>query len=181
MNGGEKQTGAVPGRKAALRAGMALLLFGGLAVLLISGDPAQTYPWIKALHVIAVISWMAGLFYLPRLFIYHLDAEPGSVQSETFKVMERRLFQVIMNPAMILSWILGLDIAWQIFGFEGIWLQLKLLAVMLLTVTHIYFGVAVSRFGRDERMGTPRFWRLVNEIPTILMIVIVLLVVVKPF
>lgn len=181
MKEGEKQTGSTSGRKAAFRAGMALVLFAGLAFLLIVGDPAQTYPWIKALHVIAVISWMAGLFYLPRLFIYHLDAEPGSVQSETFKVMERRLFQVIMNPAMVLSWILGLDIAWRVFAFEGIWLHLKLLAVVLLTATHLYFGKAVTLFGKDEPVGTPRFWRLVNEIPTLLMILIVVLVVVKPF
>lgn len=181
MSEDERQTGAAPGRKAAFRAGIALLLFAGLALLLIVGDPAQTYPWIKALHVIAVISWMAGLFYLPRLFIYHLDAERGSVQSETFKVMERRLFQVIMNPAMVLSWILGLDIAWRVFAFEGGWLHLKLLSVVLLTATHVYLGHAVSRFGRDEPLGTPRFWRLVNEIPTLLMILIVVLVVVKPF
>lgn len=181
MTAQEKQTAARSGRKAALRAALALVLFSGLAGLLIAGDPSETYPWVKALHVIAVISWMAGLFYLPRLFIYHLDAEPGSVQSETFKVMERRLFQVIMNPAMVLSWILGLDIAWRVFAFEGAWLHAKLLAVLLLTGTHIYFGKAVSAFGRDEPIGTPRYWRLINEVPTVLMIVIVILVVVKPF
>lgn len=177
----ERQDGERLGRKAVLRAIIALFVFSCFAFLLLMGDPAQTYLWIKALHVVAVMSWMAGLFYLPRLFIYHLDADVGSIQSETFKIMERRLFNVIMTPAMILSWILGLYIAWYIFSFEGGWLHLKLLAVLALTGTHFYFGKAVSSFGSDIRVATPRFWRMVNEVPTVLMIVIVVLVVVKPF
>lgn len=177
----ERQTSGAPGRRAALRAGVALLLFAIIGLVLLNGDPSLAYPWIKALHVIAVISWMAGLFYLPRLFIYHTDAEKGSVQSETFKVMERRLFRVIMNPAMILSWVFGLYLAWSVYRFQGGWLHAKLAAVVLLTATHMFLGFSVARFARDENTRSPRFWRLVNEIPTVLMIVIVILVVVQPF
>lgn len=177
----ERQTGAQPGRRAALRAGIALAVFAGLGALLLFGDPAVTYPWVKALHVIAVISWMAGLLYMPRLFIYHTDAEKGSAQSETFKVMERRLMNVIMNPAMLLSWLFGLYLAWQVHHFEGGWLHAKLLAVVGLTAAHGYFARAVTAFGRDENNRTPRFWRLMNEVPTLLMIVIVILVIVQPF
>lgn len=177
----EKQTGKGPGRRAAIRASIAIAVFAGVGLFLVKGDPATVYLWVKALHVIAVISWMAGLLYLPRLFIYHTDAVKGSAQSETFKVMETRLMRVIMTPAMVLSWILGLYLAWTIHHFEGGWLHAKLLAVVLLTATHFYFQSAVGRFARDENRTPARSWRLVNEIPTLLMIIIVILVIVQPF
>ena len=120
------------------------------------------------------------MFYLPRLFIYHLDSAAGSAQSEQFKVMESRLYRIIMNPAMMISWVLGLYLAWSTYGFVGGWLHVKLLAVVVLTATHIYFGRAVKAFGRDERPLTGRSWRFLNEVPTLLMILIVIMVVVKP-
>lgn len=137
--------------------------------------------WIKALHVMAVISWMAGLFYLPRLFIYHCEAASGSTQSETFKVMERRLFAFIMTPAMIVSWICGLYLAWSSFSFQGGWLHGKLLLVVILSAYHGYLGGAVRAFEADRNSVTGRRWRMLNEVPTLLMIGIVLLVIVKPF
>jgi putative membrane protein len=140
-----------------------------------------TYPWVKALHVIAVISWMAGLLYMPRLFIYHTDAEKGSAQSETFKVMEQRLLKVIMNPAMMLSWVLGLYLAWTVHHFQGGWLHAKLAAVVVLSATHSFFARSVERFAEDRNDRSPRFWRVMNEVPTILMILIVILVIVQPF
>lgn len=169
------------GNRAGLRAAVALAVFLAIAVALALTDAQNRYLWIKALHVIAVISWMAGLFYLPRLFIYHLDHAPGSPASETFKVMERRLMSVIMMPAMVLTWIFGLWMAVEIYAFHGTWLHMKLLAVLLLTACHFYMAHAVRRFGADARFGTARMWRLVNEIPTLLMIVIVILVILKPF
>lgn len=177
----ERQTGERPGRKASLRAAVALTAFAGIGSLLLLGDPSVTYPWVKALHVIAVISWMAGLLYMPRLFIYHTDAQKGSVQSETFKVMEHRLLKVIMTPAMMLSWVFGLYLAWKVHHFAGGWLHAKLLAVVGLTAAHMYFARAVRAFGRDGNTHSPRFWRLMNEIPTVLMIAIVILVIVQPF
>ncbi|MBO3758270.1 protoporphyrinogen oxidase HemJ [Ciceribacter sp. L1K22] len=169
------------GRSAGRRAMIALSVFvaGALALFLL--DDGQRYLWIKALHVIAVLSWMAGLLYLPRLFIYHCDAQPNSVQAETFSIMERRLFRFIMTPAMILSWVFGLYLAWDVFGFRGGWLHLKLLSVVVLTAAHFYFGRAVGAFAKGTYIGNGRFWRITNEVPTILMIVIVILVVVKPF
>lgn len=169
------------GGKVALRAGIALAVFLVLGLALFLADEQNRYLWIKALHVIAVISWMAGLLYMPRLFIYHLDHEIGSSASETFKVMERRLMSIIMTPAMVLSWAFGLWMAIEIYGFHGGWLHLKLLAVVALSGAHVYMARAVRRFGADQRVGTARGWRLMNEVPTLLMIVIVILVVVKPF
>lgn len=177
----EQQTGERAGRSAALRAAVALAVFGIIGALLVLGDPATVYPWVKALHVIAVISWMAGLLYLPRLFIYHTDAAPGSDKAETFKVMEQRLLRVIMRPAMIFSWIFGLYLAWKIHQFQGGWLHAKLLAAVLLTGTHAFFARSAKAFARDEIVRTARFWRLMNEIPTLLMIIIVVLVIVQPF
>src|SRR5690606_22399991 len=109
-------------RNAALRALVAIAVLVALAAALFLFAPEEAYNWIKAIHVIAVISWMAGMLYLPRLFVYHADAEKGSVQSETFKVMERRLLRAIINPAMIVSWVMGLWLAWKGFGFHGGWL-----------------------------------------------------------
>lgn len=137
--------------------------------------------WIKALHVAAVISWMAGLFYLPRLFVYHASEPVGSTTSETFKVMERRLYRFIMRPAMIAAWLTGLWLAWSSFGFRGGWLHAKLVLIVLLTVHHEFQGRWLREFAADAPRRSPRFFRLHNEVPTLLMAGIVILVVVKPF
>ena len=139
------------------------------------------YPWLKALHVIAVISWMAGMLYMPRLFVYHCSAEIGSVQSETFKVMERRLYRAIMNPAMMVAWVVGLTIAWQQSYFTTPWFHLKLAAVVLMTVIHLMLGRYVRDFAADNNRHTHKFYRVINEIPTLLMIGAVIFVIVKPF
>jgi putative membrane protein len=139
------------------------------------------YDWIKALHVIALISWMAGMLYLPRLFVYHCDAEIGSKQSETFKVMERRLLNAIINPAMIVTWLAGLYLAWAGHLFSTGWLQAKLLLVLVLSGAHGLFVRYVKDFAADRNSRSQRFYRFINEVPTILMIGIVVLVVVKPF
>jgi len=172
---------AAEGRTATKRATIALVIFAVLAILLFAIAPDGLYDWIKALHVIAVISWMAGMFYLPRLFVYHCDAEPGSKQSETFKVMERKLLRLIINPAMIATWVFGLWLAWKGFGFSGGWLHAKIALVLLLSGAHGYFSASVRRFAKDENTKPAKHWRMVNEIPTVLMMLIVILVIVKPF
>ncbi len=139
------------------------------------------YLYLKALHIMAVIAWMAGIFYLPRLFVYHADAEIGSVQSETFKVMERRLLKAIMNPAMIVSWAVGLYVAWDIAVLTDIWFLIKLALVAALTWYHMALARWVRLFAEDRNPHTGRFYRVINEVPTILMIVIVIMVVVRPF
>ncbi|NUU44983.1 protoporphyrinogen oxidase HemJ [Tardiphaga robiniae] len=139
------------------------------------------YEWAKALHVIAVISWMAGMFYLPRLFVYHCDAEIGSKQSETFKVMERRLLKAIINPAMIAAWILGLYLAWAGHWFSSGWFHAKLTLVLLMSGVHGFLSARVRDFAQDKNTRTSKFYRIINEVPTILMILIVILVIVKPF
>jgi putative membrane protein len=139
------------------------------------------YPWLKALHVIAVIAWMAGMLYLPRLFVYHCEAPPGSAQSETFKVMERRLLRAIINPAMIATWTLGLWLAWDGNWLGAGWLSAKLALVIVISAVHVLFARYVRDFGADRNRHSQRFYRVVNEIPTILMIVIVILAIVKPF
>jgi putative membrane protein len=139
------------------------------------------YDWAKAFHVIAVIAWMAGMLYLPRLFVYHCEAEPGSKQSETFKVMERRLLRAILNPAMIAAWLLGLGLAWQ-GGWSGShWLQAKLALVLGLSAIHGMLVRWVRDFAADRNQHSQKFYRTINEIPAILMIFIVILAVVKPF
>ncbi|MDQ0457944.1 protoporphyrinogen oxidase HemJ [Rhizobium paknamense] len=175
------QSGRTEGKKAARRAAIALVLFALAGLFFYSATAEQSYLWLKALHVIAIISWMAGLLYMPRLFIYHFDAPKGSVQAETFAVMERRLINVIMRPAMALSWILGLYLAWSVFGFQGGWLHAKIAAVICLTGVNEYFGVTAKAFARGDYRKTPGYWRAFNEVPTVLMIVIVILVIVKPF
>lgn len=137
--------------------------------------------WLKAFHVMAIISWMAGLLYLPRLFVYHADAPAGSPQSEIFKVMERRLYRAIMRPAMIASWILGLWLAWQAGWLRSGWFHAKLLLVVGLTVCHEMMGGWLRAFAEDRNTRPARFYRIVNEVPTLLMIGIVLLVILKPF
>jgi protoporphyrinogen IX oxidase len=139
------------------------------------------YVWLKAFHVIAVIAWMAGMLYLPRLFVYHCEAEPGSKQSETFKVMERRLLKAIINPAMIAAWLLGLWLAWSGGWYASPWLQAKVILVLALSAMHGFFVRWVRDFAADRNTHSQRFYRIINEIPTIIMIGAVLLVVVKPF
>ena len=141
------------------------------------------YPWIKALHLIAVIAWMAGLLYLPRLFVYHARAAAGSELSATLKAMERRLLRAIMNPAMIATFVLGAWLLWELspgVWAEG-WLWVKLGGVTVLTTLHHLNAAWMKEFARDLNRRPARFYRFANEAPTLAMIVIVLMVVVKPF
>ena len=139
------------------------------------------YDWIVALHVIAMIAWMAGLFYLPRLFVYHAGTTPGSETSETFKVMEHKLLRIIMNPAMIATWVFGLLAVWAQPAWlsEG-WMHVKLTAVVLMSVFHMILAAWRRALAEDRNARSGRFYRIVNEIPTVLLIVIVIMVVVKP-
>lgn len=173
----EARTEASPAKRAgvALAATAAL----GLAVMALFG--AEAYLWLKAVHVIAVISWMAGMLYLPRLFIYHCDAPAGSPMSETFKVMEARLLRIIINPAMVVTWVLGLWLAWQGGHLAAGWLHAKVTLVLALSGVHGFFSASVRRFAEDRNTVSQRNWRLWNEAPTVLMIGIVILVIVKPF
>ncbi|MFN7167171.1 MAG: protoporphyrinogen oxidase HemJ [Pannonibacter sp.] len=139
------------------------------------------YLWLKSLHVVAIIAWMAGMLYLPRLFVYHADVPAGSPQSETFKVMERRLLKAIINPAMIVAWILGLWLAYELDAFRDGWFHAKLTLVLLMSGVHGYLSRCVKVFARDENTRPARFYRILNEVPTLLMIGIVILVIVKPF
>ena len=141
----------------------------------------NTYLLFKSLHLIAVISWMAGLLYLPRIFVYHSEADHDS-QKTVFKTMERKLFYYIMTPAMLLSWLFGLLLIHEI-GFNQLayfWLQLKLILVIFLTVYHFYLGSLLNLFKIDQNKKTSKFYRYINEIPTILLILIVFIVVFKP-
>ena len=139
------------------------------------------YEWIKAIHVMAVIAWMAGMLYLPRLMVYHVESAVGSIQSETFKIMERRLLKGIINPAMILTWVLGLYLAWAAFGFKGGWLHGKILLVFILSGVHGYLAGRVRAFAEDRNDKSARFYRIINEVPAVLMVGVVILVIVKPF
>ncbi len=150
----------------------------GFAVLVF---PEQAYSWVKAVHIIAVISWMAGMLYLPRLFVYHADAAKGSELAETFKVMERRLLRIIINPAMIVAWVAGLWLAWRGGFFMSGWFLAKLVLVVAMSAMHGYLAGAVRKFRDDVNPHSARHWRFANEVPTLLMIAIVVLVVVRPF
>lgn len=142
---------------------------------------AGGYEWLVALHVIAVIAWMAGLFYLPRLFVYHAEVEAGSQTAETFKVMERKLLRIIMNPAMIAAWLFGLLALWaQPAWLQDGWMHVKLTAVVLLTGLHMALAGWRRAFAEGRNSHSHRFYRYINEIPTVLMIIIVIMVVVKP-
>ncbi|MBA1340372.1 MAG: putative membrane protein [Pelagibacterales bacterium] len=140
------------------------------------------YLLFKSLHLIAAISWMAGLLYLPRIFVYHSDTEENEKQKETFKIMERKLYSYIMMPAMILTWVFGVllihSLGFSIF-FE-FWIQAKGILVLLLTYYHFYLGKCLRLFATDQNIKSPRFYRFINEVPTILLILIVFLVVFKP-
>ncbi|NND81225.1 MAG: protoporphyrinogen oxidase HemJ [Gammaproteobacteria bacterium] len=135
--------------------------------------------WIKALHIIALVCWMAGIFYLPRLFVYHAMAE-DEVGRERFKVMERKLYRGIMQPSMLATIIFGLWL-WLGYGFAGGWLHLKLALVVVLLAYHFWCGQMIQRFARDEIKRGHVFFRIMNELPVLLLIAIVILVVVKPF
>ena len=142
----------------------------------------NTYLLFKSLHLIAVISWMAGLLYLPRIFVYHAEKNSDSNISEVFKVMERKLYFYIMSPAMVLSWLFGLLLIHSI-GFEQLgqtWMLLKLLFVIILTLYHVYLGKLLSQFKMDNNRHSHKFYRYINEIPTILLILIIFVVIFKP-
>jgi len=169
------------GENPAVRAAVALAVtaLAIAAAILLLGDAA--YMWVKAAHVVAIISWMAGMLYLPRLFVYHCDAAPGSELSETLKLMEHRLLRVIINPAMVLSWVLGLWLAWRGGVLMAGWFHAKLALVILLSGLHGHLSAAVRRFAEGTNTVPARRWRLINEVPAVLMIGIVILVIVKPF
>ena len=147
------------------------------------GNRMDVYLYVKALHLISAIAWMAGMLYLPRLYVYHAGAAAGSELSETLKVMENRLLRLIINPAMIGTWILGLI---MIFGFGVIdmrtagWLHVKLTAVIALTVLHIFLAKWRKDFAADHNTRSARFYRVINEVPTVLLIIIVIMAIVKP-
>mgnify|MGYP001483889400 FL=1 len=141
----------------------------------------NSYLLFKSLHLIALVSWMAGLLYLPRIFVYHSENN-NEIISNVFKTMERKLFYYIMTPAMTLSWIFGLVLIHEI-GFEqlsNLWLQLKLILVIFLTAYHFYLGLLLNQFREDQNKKTSKFYRYINEIPTLLLILIVFIVIFKP-
>ncbi|HET9715894.1 MAG TPA: protoporphyrinogen oxidase HemJ [Pseudolabrys sp.] len=139
------------------------------------------YLWLKALHIVAVVAWMAGMLYLPRLFVYHSAAPPGSEQSETFKVMEERLLTYIMLPAMIVTWIVGIVLLLMGQWIGAGWFHVKFVAVLAMTVMHGLFAHWVNEFRFDRNRHSKKFYRIINEIPTVLLIIIIALATVKPF
>jgi putative membrane protein len=142
---------------------------------------ADYIDWIKAFHVIAVIAWMSGMLYLPRLFVYHSQVASGSPESERFKVMETKLLKAIVNPSMIAVWILGPLLAWLTGAYLDTWLHMKFLLVILLSGVHGFLVTCWRGFQRDANTRSERFYRVLNEIPAALMVLIVILAVVKPF
>ncbi|CAA9289035.1 MAG: Protoporphyrinogen IX oxidase, novel form, HemJ [uncultured Acetobacteraceae bacterium] len=146
------------------------------------GALAPLYPWTKALHLIAVFAWMAGLFYLPRLYVYHTAAAPGSESSELFKTMERRLLRAIMNPAMIAAWALGLTLVLTpgVVDWRAGWWHGKAAGFLAMTAIHMHLAAARRGFEADRRDRTGRYWRIMNEAPTLLLALIVVMVIVKP-
>ncbi len=142
----------------------------------------NTYLLFKSIHLIAVISWMAGLLYLPRIFVYHAENVENVNSSNIFKTMEKKLFYYIMTPAMILSWIFGLLLIHKLgFSvFNELWMQIKIVSVVLLTIYHFYLGACVIRFSNNQNKNSSKFYRIINEIPTILLIIIVFIVVFRP-
>tara|TARA_Y100001949_G_scaffold21006_1_gene14911 strand:+ start:556 stop:990 length:435 start_codon:yes stop_codon:yes gene_type:complete len=142
----------------------------------------NTYLLFKSLHLIAVISWMAGLLYLPRIFVYHVENKNEENISNVFKVMEKKLFFYIMTPAMVLSWLFGLLLLGSI-GFDQLgskWLQIKLILIIILTVYHFFLGICLKRFSLDKNTYSSKFYRILNEVPTLLLILIVFMVIFKP-
>jgi putative membrane protein len=139
------------------------------------------YAWVKVFHIVAMVAWMAGIFYLPRLFVYHVDAKAGSDKSETFKVMERRLYSAIMIPAMIATWLAGIALALSAEVFGERWFMAKVALVALLTWYNIWLGARVRDFAEDRNTRSSRLYRIANELPLLLLIAVVALVVVRPF
>lgn len=139
------------------------------------------YEWVKSLHVISVIAWMAGMLYLPRLFVYHSQVEPGSETSEMYKIMERRLLKAIINPAMVATWVFGLWVAYEIDAFSYGWFHAKFTLVIILSGIHGYLSRCVKTFAKDGNKKSTKYYRILNEVPTVLMIGIVILVIGKPF
>ena len=137
--------------------------------------------WVKSFHVVAIIAWMAALLYLPRLLVYHVDCVAGSERSETFKIMERRLLKAIATPAMIMSWVLGLWLALLINAWDMVWFWAKLIFVIGLTIFHFQAARWVKDFASDQNERSGKFYRIANEVPTVLMFAIVIFVIVKPF
>lgn len=177
----DRATSQREGRKAGIKAYSSIAVVVLLAIAAWWFEPDWLYDWLKVLHIVAVISWMVGLFYLPRLFVYHADAASAGEPSATFVVMEQRLVKVIMNPAMMVSWAVGLWLAWSGFAFLGLWLWLKIAAVIGLTVFHVFLSRSARKFAAGENAMTARQWRMANEIPTVLMILVVIMVIIKPF
>lgn len=166
-------------KKKKMISGIVAVVF--LAILALTWKNIDAYPWIKALHIIAVISWMAGMLYLPRLFVYHSATKVGSDISEQFKIMELKLLKVIINPAMVVTWACGI---WLMFsGFVPLetWFIVKFVFVLILSGFHGVLSKAQKRFSNDENMKTEKQWRYLNEVPTLLMIGIVIMVIVRPF
>jgi protoporphyrinogen IX oxidase len=146
-----------------------------------AGFLGEAYLWVKALHILAVIGWMAAFLYLPRLFVYHCQTEPGSKQSETFKVMERRLLRGIMNPSMIVVWLAGLALMVNVEAWNEGWFHVKATAVIVLTGLHMLAARWRRAFAADANRHSERFYRIMNEVPALLLVVIVVMVVVRPF
>ena len=168
-------------RRRVIRTIASLIVTAALVAVLALWVPRGLYPWFKAVHVVAIVIWMAGMFYLPQLFIHHCEAEIGTRQAQAFKLMEQRLLTVIINPAMVVSWALGLWLVGNGGWMWAGWLQAKVVLVLLLSGVHGYFVRWVNDFDRDENRHSQRFYRAVKELPTILMIATVVLAVVKPF
>src|SRR6266849_3703384 len=168
-------------RKRWIRAIVGVTTMAALVIMVVIWHPSGLYPWFKAFHVVAVMSWMAGMLYLPRLFVYHCGAEKGSRQSDTFKVMERRLLRGIINPAMVVSWAFGLWMVYDGGWISAHWLQLKLLLVVALSASHGMLARWTLDFAADRNRYSERFYRIVNEVPAVLMVGIVIMAVIKPF
>jgi putative membrane protein len=141
----------------------------------------EFYLWVKAFHIIFVIMWMAGMLYLPRLFVYHCETIPGSAESERFKIMERKLLRMILNPSMIATWILGLSLVVITRADQQHWFQTKFLLVLAMSGIHGFYAATVKRFAGDANTRPQRFYRILNEVPALLIVAIVILAVVKPF
>lgn len=152
-----------------------------IVILAIGWKNVEFYLWVKALHVIAVMSWMAGMLYLPRLFVYHASEDTGSETSEKLKIMELKLLKVIINPAMIVTWICGLWLMFSGFVPMGVWFVIKFIAVFLLSGFHGFLSKSQKRFAADENQISEKNWRYLNEVPTVLMIITIIMVIVKPF
>jgi protoporphyrinogen IX oxidase len=167
--------------KARGRAGLALVIFLLGVGFIYWLQPADLYLWLKAVHVIAVISWMAGMLYLPRLFINHIPAARDSELDMTLRGMEQRLMRIIMTPAMLISWVLGLWLGWAGGYFAEPWFIIKLLGVFGMTAAHGWFAGSIKKFANGTNSLTARQWRIANEVPTLLLILIIIMVIVKPF